>query len=179
MFSRISSRLMRIFLMQVHTDPFNISQPRSGEKISGKVCSKKFDQGPVDPDPVFNRDRFCVQKIVSKVRLKNSEQIRLFFPCQTPPQHSVPTRPPIRVVKNVRLVGSPHEDEVSALPEPGNVVRIRNGLEPCGKLLKYQLPGIFPEYLRDPAPGCRDILCRNLPDHIMVHGKIVMNDLVS
>jgi hypothetical protein len=35
---------------QVHTDLFNISQPRSGKKFSGKVCLKNFKQGPVDPD---------------------------------------------------------------------------------------------------------------------------------
>jgi len=70
LFSRSSSRRRGIFMMQVQTDPFNFSSSRSAEKFSSKVCSEKFTQGPVDPDPVFNRDRFCVQKILGKIRLK-------------------------------------------------------------------------------------------------------------
>ena len=80
--------------MQVQTDPFNFSSSRSAEKFSIKVCSEKFTQGPVDPDPVFNRDRFCVQKILGKIRLKKFRTNPVIFVILNADPHSVPTRPP-------------------------------------------------------------------------------------
>jgi hypothetical protein len=38
------------------------------ESRSSKVCSKKITQDPVDPDPVFNRDRDRDNYFSSKVR---------------------------------------------------------------------------------------------------------------
>jgi hypothetical protein len=61
---------MIIFLMLIHTDQFNFLQPRSGKKFSSKVCSENFMQGPVDPDPAFNRDRDRNEYFSRKVRLK-------------------------------------------------------------------------------------------------------------
>jgi len=99
LFSRISSRRTKIFLIPVHTDLFNFSQPRSGKKISSKVCSKFFKQGPVDPDQHFNRYRDRAKYFSRKVRLKKIRPDPVFFPAKYRPGILYPRAPSHAAIK--------------------------------------------------------------------------------